>query len=504
MNKSMPSPDKKYKFSDYFYNGTTYVGAILALTVFAVECLLFGLDFLSKESNIYVGILTFVILPPFLIIGLILIPLGAFLKKRRVARGIGEVSDKKYHLDLTKATHRNALAIFLIGSVFIIVMTTIGSYKAYQYTESVAFCGLTCHKVMSPQHEAYLNSPHAKIKCIECHIGSGAGWYVHYKLAGVRMLYHFVKNDYRKPIPTPVEGLRPAKDICQECHWPEKFYSSVEVQKKYFPASEAENKDWNLRMLVNVGKTKDQNAGIHSHMYLNNEIYYAAEDKERQKITWVKSIAKDGTETVFVAPDSKFAQQPPDEKQIRKMDCLDCHNRPAHHFNPPYKLVDEAMARNVINPEIPEIKSKIMELLSGEYKTQDEAYSTIKEKLLSYYQTKQADYFKDHQKEIEQAADAAIAMFKHNFFPEMKTRWDNRPEQTGHLWTPGCFRCHDGAHTSKSGKTISKDCTICHTIIEQGPSGAVQSNISGLEFIHPFDNNELWKEMNCSDCHTGN
>lgn len=502
----MPSSptNKNLKFSDYFYNGTTYIGAVLALTIFAVECLLFGLEFISKTSNIYLGIITFVLLPPFLILGLILIPIGALRKRRRVLLGISDISDKKYHIDLSKPSHRNVLIVFVIGSVFLIIMTTIGSYKAYQYTESVEFCGLTCHKVMSPQHTAYLHSPHAQVKCIECHIGSGAGWYIHYKLAGVRQLYHFIKNDYPKPIPTPVENLRPAKDTCEHCHWPDKFYSSVEVQKKYFPSSAEEPKDWNLRMLINVGKNKNHSSGIHAHMYMDNDIYFAAEDKERQKITWIKSVAKDGTETIFTTSDSKFAQQPPTEKQIRKMDCLDCHNRPTHHFEAPYKLINEAMDNGKINPEIPKIKSKLMELLSAQYKNSDEATTAIKQKLREYYQKEYSDYFNAHQEDINKAAEETVKLFSANFFPEMNTRWDKRPDEIGHLWTPGCFRCHDGAHTSQSGKTISKDCTLCHTIIEQGPTGSVQSNITGLEFIHPFDDNDMWKEMNCSDCHTGN
>lgn len=500
----MDQPSAKPKFSDYFYNRVTYLGVVLAITIFAIECLLFGLEFISHQPNIYLGILTFVILPPFLILGLILIPVGAILKKKRVDKGLSDISNKKYQFDLSIPSHRNGLIVFLIGSVFLIVMTTIGSYKAYQYTESVEFCGLTCHKVMSPQHTAYLNSPHAQVKCVECHIGEGADWFVHYKLAGVRQLYHFLKNDYPKPIPTPVENLRPAMDTCERCHWPNKFYSSFELQRTYFPTSTEEPKEWSIRMLINVGKNKDQHAGIHAHMYLDNEIYYAAEDDSRQNITWIKSIDKDGKEKIFTTSDSKFKNAPPDAESIRRMDCIDCHNRPTHQFKPPYLLVNEALTTRKVNPEIPNIKSKMMELLAGEYTSGESAISEIRNNLISYYQNEHSEFYQTNKESVEAATEETIQLYRNNFFPEMKTRWDSRPDHIGHLWTQGCFRCHDGLHETDKGEVVSKDCTICHTIIEQGPPGAVQSDINGLEFKHPFDEDDSWKEMNCSDCHTGN
>ncbi|MCR4336993.1 MAG: NapC/NirT family cytochrome c, partial [Candidatus Omnitrophica bacterium] len=243
---------KKHKFSDYFYNTLSYIGVALAILFVLVECLLFAIDFFSKDSNIYLGILTYLILPVFLILGLILIPIGALWKKHRINRGLSELPKKKFYFDLSLATHRNALIVFIIGTIFFLIMTTIGTYKAYHYTESVAFCGLTCHKVMSPQHTAYLNSPHSRVKCVECHIGEGANWYFHYKMAGVRQMFHFMKGDYPQPIPTPVENLRPAIEICERCHWPDKFYSSFDLKRTYYPTNVEEPKEWLLRMLVHV------------------------------------------------------------------------------------------------------------------------------------------------------------------------------------------------------------------------------------------------------------
>ena len=500
----MPTEKKVWKYSKYFYNPTSYVGIVLALLFFIVECFLFGLDFLDKGSNVYLGIFTYIALPPFILLGLILIPIGALIKKKRMDKGQHETWRSEIRIDLSVPTHRNAFFVFIVGTTILLIMTAIGSYKAYNYTESVLFCGVTCHGVMTPQYTTYQHSPHARVKCVECHIGEGPNWYVYYKLAGARQLYHFVKNDYPKPIPVPVLTLRPPTDTCQHCHWPEKFYTAKEYKRRYYSTEEGQTKPWVLRMLVKVGGQKTQNEGIHAHMNINSEVYYVADDEKRQTISWIKSIAHDGKETIFTSPDSKYKNVTPPQNLIRKMDCLDCHNRPAHHFYAPYELVNSAFNMEKINPAIPSIKSKIMELLSASYTSKDKAIDEIETKMRTFYMDKHNDFYQSHKQDVEQAIAQTIEMYKDNFFPEMKTRWDNRPEHIGHFWSNGCFRCHDGAHATSDNKIISKDCNTCHTIIEQGPEGSTTSNANGLEFVHPFSDGGEWKEMNCSDCHTGN
>lgn len=499
----MSADKKEWKYSRYFYNPLTYTGVVLALLFFIIECFLFGLDYLDKGSNVYLGIFTYIILPPFIILGLILIPTGALLKKRRRDKGLPESQVTKFQIDLTNPQHRNAFFVFLIGTSVLLVMTAIGSYKAYHHTESVLFCGVTCHGVMTPQYTTYQHSPHARVKCVDCHIGEGPDWYVRYKLEGARQLYHFVKNDYARPITIPVKTLRPPTDTCERCHWPEKFYGAKEIKKSYYSTEDPEAKNWILRMLIKVGGNNEHNEGIHAHMNMNTDVYYVAEDDGRQNISWIKSVSQDGKETIYTSPDSKYKEMTPPDDLIRKMDCLDCHNRPTHHFYPPYDLVNRAFNLGKIKSDIPGIKSKIMEFLSAEYTDKDKALGEIETKLRAYYAENHFDYYQAHKTDVEEAIVQAKKMYSDNFFPEMKTRWDNRPDHIGHLWSNGCFRCHDGAHASSENKVISKDCNICHTIIEQGPAGETTSSTNGLEFVHPFSDDGLWKESNCADCHTG-
>ena len=292
---------------------------------------------------------------------------GALRKRNRVRKGLAEAQPKPFLFDPSVPQHRNAILVFLVGGTILVAMTAIGSYKAFHYTESVQFCGVTCHKVMSPQYTRHQQSPHARVKCVECHIGAGVDWYVRSKLSGVRQIFKTVQNTYPRPIPTPVHNLRPSRETCEHCHWPEKFYSSFEMRRQYF-LTEGDSPSWFIRMLMQVGSEDKKNTGIHAHMYMDNDIYYVADDEKRQKISWVKSVDKQGKETVYTAPEgSSYREKDPPAELVRKMDCIDCHNRPTHRFPAPYKVINEAMTAERIDPDLPSIKEKGLELLSAQY-----------------------------------------------------------------------------------------------------------------------------------------
>jgi len=495
---------KDKKFSKYFYNRISYLGVILSIVVAIGEVFLFGIDLLIGYSNNYLSLFSYMILPPFLIIGLLLIPLGAWLERRRSLSGRAAADQHTFFIDLSNPSHRNACIIFFVGTILFLLMTAVGSYKAFHYTESVAFCGTTCHTVMKPEYTAYLQSPHARVKCVDCHIGSGVSWYMHSKLSGLRQVVKTIRNDFDRPIGVPVRDLRPAKDTCEECHWPGKSFSAIELNRSYFPVEPGETDRWNLSMLMKVSGSDQGNYGIHAHMNNNNSIFYVADDDMRQKISWVKSVGNDGGETVYTSPDSPYLKMPPPAGKVRKMDCMDCHSRPSHHFQAPVPLVDRAMAAGKISVNIPQIKAKAVEVMARKYATEEEGVNSIRNALLAFYKEKHSAYFAAHQQEIEESIEGVIFLYKTNFFPEMKVRWEAYPDNIGHMISDGCFRCHDDQHKSSAGKTITRDCDSCHSIIRQGPSGSMEKDADGLPFKHPFDgSDESWKEMNCTACHTG-
>lgn len=491
------------KFSEYFYNPISYAGAMLALLIFIVEIFLFAFDLFVGEGNLYLGILTYCLLPVFLIAGLLLIAAGGVLQRIRYVRGQTDFKIHTFRVDLSLPAHRNTLLTFVFGTVILIVMTLVGSYKAYHYTESVQFCGSLCHEVMKPEYTAYLKSPHGRVACVECHIGSGANWYVRSKMSGARQVFRTLADSFERPIKTPVDNLRPAEETCQQCHWPEKLHAIRDVKRRYY-LTEGDEREWVVRLQMNVGGDRDNSAGVHAHMNVDHEIYYAAEDARRQKITWVKSVAKDGTERIYVSSGSKYRDTPPPADKIRKMDCIDCHNRPSHRFEAPYRSVNEALRKGEIDPSIPEIKAQALKVLGAEYDSTPQAMERISSDLRAYYEKKHPDYWSEHSGKINDAAETLRRLYGNDFFPEMKTRWDTHPDNIGHLTAPGCFRCHGGEHATADGKeTITKDCAACHTIVEQGPAGKTERSLDGLEFRHPVDDDNGWKEMNCVDCHTG-
>ena len=186
------------------------------------------------------------------------------------------------------------------------MLSAAGSYRAYQFTDSVRFCGQLCHTVMKPEYTAYLQSPHARVACVDCHVGPGASWYVRSKLSGTYQVYAAVFHKYPRPIPTPVANLRPAQQTCEQCHWPRKFYGA-QLKVFYHYADDEKNSPRQIRMLINTGgaePTAGLPSGIHWHMNIANKITYIASDAQRQVIPWVQAEDMQGKVTVYKAKGS--------------------------------------------------------------------------------------------------------------------------------------------------------------------------------------------------------
>ncbi len=486
-----------------FQNWTSVIGVISSITWVSVFLVFFILDLKAKEGNPYLGIVTYLVIPILLIISLALIPMGAFWERKYRRKYQACRIPRFPRIDFNNPRHQKyaygTVGVVVAFFIFIIVDT----YKAYEFSESVSFCGQTCHKVMGPEFTAYKNSPHARVACVNCHVGSGVDWYIRSKLSGVRQLYGVMFNTYHRPIETPIKNLRPAQETCEQCHWPEKFFGAIEKDKEYF-LSDEKNTAWTTRMLLLVGGgSGPKGKGIHWHMNIDNKIFYVTTDKEHQTIPWVKITHGDGTEETYVDTESKATVANPPAGEMRKMDCMDCHNRPSHNFNAPYKTVNEAMSVGLIDKSLPFIKSEAVKALDTEYPSQEEAAISIKQKLEEFYKNKYPQVYADQKKSLDKSISTIIKIYRENIFPDMKTSWKSHPENIGHLTSTGCFRCHDNKHKRADGKVLSNDCTTCHSIIEQGPIGATEKNTDGLPFRHPQESEEGWKEGSCVECHTG-
>src|SRR5690349_3759631 len=285
--------------SSVFRNWLSLSGLVIVVGSIFSFALLLLLDALAHFSNPYVGILTYLVAPSFFIVGSLLALVGAFLRHRQIVKYAGPFPPLR--IDLTRPRDRRFFGFFLLGAVVFLLVSAVGSYQTYHYTESVQFCGQACHGVMKPEFVTYSHSPHARVACAECHIGKGATWYVRSKLSGAYQVYATAANKFPKPIPTPVKNLRPAQETCEESHWPKKFVGNVERTYSYFLGDET-NTPFTVRMLLKVGggdSTHGPVGGIHWHMNVGNRIEYVATDEARQKIPWVRMTDAQGVVTEF-------------------------------------------------------------------------------------------------------------------------------------------------------------------------------------------------------------
>jgi len=494
-------PAEDISLKNLLRNYLSLIGLALAAVSLANIIFLFLVDVVSNQPSPYIGIFAYMIMPAFLVLGLLLVPVGMWFERQRRLRH--EASLPRFPvLDLNSATQRSTVAFFLSSVILFILLTAAGSYQAYEYTDSVQFCGQLCHTVMHPEFTAHQASPHARVACVDCHVGAGASWYVRSKLSGARQVVKTVLNTYPRPIETPVANLRPAPQTCEQCHWPRKFWGAQLKVIDHF-SSDEQNTPRQLQMLIKTGggdPNRGQASGIHWHMNIGNTITYAS-DPKRQIIPWVRIEDLKGNVVEYTAQDAK----PEDIAKMarRRMDCVDCHNQPTHIYVPPDRSVDEALAARRIDSSLPYIKQQGVQVLTADYKTTPQALDEIAKALPAFYREKYPQVADAQQAKIQAAVSELQRIFRTTIFPEMKVTWRTHPNNVGHYYFPGCFRCHDGNHVSKDGKTISKDCNSCHTMLSQQEGvKTLTASTSGIVFKHPVDIGDL-SAVNCSDCHTG-
>jgi hypothetical protein len=481
------------KLAPYFRNWLSLAGLVVLIGSLFAFLLLFAIDFFAVHTNPYLGILTYVVAPGFAFLGAFLIVLGVLVDRRHTRRASPAALPHVLHIDLSRRRDRRVLGGFIVGAILFLLLTAIGSNRTYHYTESVQFCGQACHEPMKPEYTAYLNSPHARVGCVDCHVGSSASAYVKAKFNGVHQLICVFTGDYERPIKTPIKNLRPARETCEQCHWPEKFSGNLDRTYTHFLADET-NTPFSVRLILKVGGGSLQKGvveGIHWHVSPQNKVEYIATDEKRQVIPWVRFTDPQGKVTEYRTTDFK---DDPAKHTIRTMDCLDCHNRPAHRFRSPNEAVDAAMAAGQIDPALPWVKSNAVAVLIQNYATEPDAMEKISSALRTQYAS--APQLASLVNEVQQ-------IYRANFFPEMKADWRAYPENISHKDSAGCFRCHDGLHKAADGKTriSANDCNSCHTILAQGSGEQLAKlNPKGHSFFHIDAINE---DFSCNDCHTG-
>ena len=453
------------------------VGTVIALVGFLVFVTLFLIQNLGFRGGPYLGIITYLLLPAVVVTGLVLVPVGVWrqTKKERAAAAGGKSLAALPVIDLNTPRTRKALATFGVMSLIGLVVLAVGTYKGVEYMESVEFCGTTCHTVMQPEYTAHQRSPHSRVACADCHIGPGADWFVKSKLSGSWQLIAVTFNLYPTPISTPVHNLRPARETCEQCHWPTKFVGDkMRVRVHY--ADDEKNTELHTVLMLKIGGQHGRTAsGIHWHVGQGTKIRYLS-DASREKIYDVEMTGADGKVKLFKN------EAAPKDAEWRPMDCVDCHNRPTHVYRQPANEIDNSMEQGAIDKTLPFIKREGLRAVQVEYPSQDAARTGIAADIAAFYAKNYPDLAKSNADAIAQAGKALGDVYSWNVFPAMKVTWNTYPNHIGHKQSPGCFRCHDKKHATDDGEKISKKCDTCHSLLaEEEEDPAILYQLMGEE-----------------------
>ena len=490
------SPSPPVKPRSHFNNWISALGGVLAVGALFSFALLVWMDFTGGDNNPYLGIFTYILAPGFLLAGLATVFFGAWAQRRWAIKHAATKPDK-WRLDFSNPKQRRLIVLFGSGALGFLLLSAFGSYQTYHYSESVQFCGQVCHEAMNPEFVTYQRGSHARVDCVECHIGSGAEWFIKAKLNGTHQLIAYTLNNYKRPIATPLKNLRPAQDICEKCHWPEKFHGNVEMNYEHF-LSDKKNTAYTARMLMHVNRSEPGGhpGGIHWHVSDTERVEYYATDDQRQDIPWTRvTNLKDGSVKVFKT--DEFKGEPPADK-IRVMDCMDCHNRPAHVFPTANDAVEQAMVAGRLSLKLPNVKRVAVQAMTLDGIT---TAAQAPQKIADHFRAKYTD--PAAQAELPAAIAEVQRIYAATIFPERKADWRVYPSNIGHKDWLGCFRCHDNKHKTAAGKSVrSSDCNSCHTILAQGAGTQLDTlSVKGLEFVHP--DGELDPDLTCADCHNG-
>jgi hypothetical protein len=436
----------------------TTLSAVLFLVVFLA-------DLLGLHTNPYLGIVCFLVLPGSFVLGLLLIPLGAWIERRRRAAGKPPSAARWPQIDLNDSTQRTTAIIVFGLTMANIVIVSLGAYRGVEYMDSVEFCGQVCHTPMQPEFVAHQADAHAHVKCVDCHVGSGASSFAKAKMSGTRRVFAVMFHSYPRPIVAAPAQLLPARETCEQCHWPEEFHGD-KIRRVVEYADDEKNTPSVTTLHVHVGGGDGRRglaSGIHWHMNVDNDLEYIATGDDLQTIPYVRTIDRQGAVREYLTAAATPGLLATGAR--RRMDCTDCHNRPSHPIAAtPERAVNEAMAAGGISATLPFVHREAVKVLKATYPSQDVAAGHISGALRDFYRARKAPVAATQEADVERAVQTVQDLYRRNVFPEMHVGFGTYATNIGHIDFPGCFRCHDDDHKAKDGKTIGQDCDTCHAI----------------------------------------
>jgi nitrate/TMAO reductase-like tetraheme cytochrome c subunit len=436
----------------------TWVGLALSITAISTWLFVLPTELLGNIENPYKGAVLYLILPFVLVGGLVLSAAGIVIGRRRIRKRLAAVV-----VDRRTAVRRLILFLVITIGVNLLVGTQL-TYRAVTYMDTPQFCGATCHP-MRPEYVGHQDSNHASVACAECHVAPGAGGWVEAKMSGTRQMWETLTNTYRRPIPSALESGRlvPSRATCERCHWAEKIVGTRLVVLPSYASDEKNSASYTVLNMI-VGGSRME--GIHhAHFAGGYEIHYAASDPKRQTIPWVeRRNLRTGETKTYLAQGTK-----PDQVAglpRRTMQCVDCHDRPTHAFWLPDRALNRALALGAVPATLPFIKKQGLAVLQATYTSSAEAAQKVPAAIDAYYRQTHPQVYAQRKADVAKAAQGILDVYNRNVFPDLAVTWGTYPDNIGHMDSPGCFRCHDGSHSTADGKdTVTQDCSACHQLL---------------------------------------
>jgi hypothetical protein len=466
-------------------NKFSMIGVILTTSAFLLFILFEFSIATGWVDNAYLGLISFLALPAIFMVGLVLIPFGWWVYSKKRNRPFLDLFAEHFSDEDLRAKAQGARVVRFVALLTVINVIFLGviGTSTIHYMEGSKFCGTACHGVMGPEWATYQKSPHSQIRCVECHVGEGTEALIDSKLNGAWQMVSASFNLYDRPIHTPVHNLRPARDTCEECHWPEKFHGNRISNRISFKRDSTSTPMYTTLMLK-IGSGHEGNAsGSHWHVAEKNSVRYVSAHDKREEMIWVEVLLEDGTWKRYTNTDY-YESEASSHEDVRVMDCVDCHNRVTHIYKPPGKAIDSRMALGEIDRTIPFIKRKAMDVLMNNYPDKETGLATIEVGLRNYYLTSFPELFPEREADIDEAIATIQAVYERNIHPNMNIGWGAYPSHLGHQDGPGCFRCHDTALKTETGESIPMDCTLCHSILAD-ESAQPFAYLKSLDMLEP-------------------
>jgi nitrate/TMAO reductase-like tetraheme cytochrome c subunit len=463
-------------------NAITVVGAMITSASAVLFLTYFLVDVLWGFHSTYVSLIVYLLLPAGFVFGLFLIPTGIWRTRvRRARHKLDRPLDPYPVIDFNDRHVRVTWTVVILVTIINVAILGIATYKGLEYTDSVEFCGSLCHTVMNPQRVSHADSPHARVPCVDCHIGAGAGWFVRSKMSGLRQVWAVFAGTYSTPIPTPVENLRPARETCEACHWPQKFYGDRLVLRTHYAPDET-NTRTQTSLLIKTGGG-DPRLGMHGgihwyHMERQHEIRFIPGDPRQQSVAWIRYRTPEGE--TFEFTNRRVPREPGAEPRV--MDCVTCHNQPTHGFRLPGAALDDALAHGLIDPTLPFIKREALTVLSAPFQSETEARTRLEEAILGFYNLTYPELARTRADDIARSIRAIGDVWARNVFPDMKITWGTYPNNTGHPHAVAVPDDHEGR--------ANDSCTMCHSTNAGDPGGT------------PTIPHAATAETDCLSCHS--